>query len=110
MCMPSLVIEQPLEPDPQTGHGFDADARVAMGVVIGDTSTDFDRFGCDSYPSRGPYQSLESVMHDETILTSCPQCTRGFNLSNPEVRLDPPAVLCVHCGKKFLPKAEDLER
>jgi hypothetical protein len=49
-------------------------------------------------------------MHDETIFTSCPHCTRAFNLSNPEVRLDPPAVFCVHCGKKFIPDAEDLER
>jgi hypothetical protein len=49
-------------------------------------------------------------MHDDVIFTACPHCTRGSNLSNPEVRLEPPAVYCVHCGKKFLPNAQDLER
>jgi len=49
-------------------------------------------------------------MHHDTIFTSCPHCTRGFNLSNPSVKLDPPAVVCVHCGKRFVPDATDLER
>jgi hypothetical protein len=49
-------------------------------------------------------------MPDDFITTACPHCTRASNLSNPHVRLDPPAVFCVQCGKKFLPDAEDLER
>jgi hypothetical protein len=37
-------MEQPFDPDPQTGHGAEAVARVAMGVVMGDTPSAEIRF------------------------------------------------------------------
>lgn len=39
-------------------------------------------------------------MHPETIFTTCERCNRGFNLSNPEVELQPPVAMCPHCGQK----------
>jgi hypothetical protein len=49
-------------------------------------------------------------MHDETIFTTCERCNRGFNLSNPEVRLDGPTAFCPHCGQRTAVDAQAMER
>jgi len=52
----------------------------------------------------------KSVMHDDTIFTTCERCNRGFNLSNPAVRLDGPTSFCPHCGQRKKVDAESVER
>ena len=49
-------------------------------------------------------------MHDETIFTTCERCNRGFNLSNPEVKLYGPVAYCPHCGQLTMVDAEAMER
>jgi hypothetical protein len=49
-------------------------------------------------------------VHDETIFTTCERCDRGFNLSNPEVKLEPPSAYCPHCGQKTAVDQTALER
>jgi hypothetical protein len=48
-------------------------------------------------------------MHEETSLTTCERCNRGFDLSNPEVKLDDPIAFRPHCGKRTAVDAEAIE-
>jgi hypothetical protein len=49
-------------------------------------------------------------MHDETIFATCERCNRGFNLSNPWVKLDGATAFCPHCGQRTAEDAKAMER
>jgi hypothetical protein len=47
-------------------------------------------------------------VHDETNFTTYESCSRGFNLSNPEVRLEGPTAFCPHCSQRTMVDAESM--
>ena len=51
-------------------------------------------------------------MSRNPIFTTCKNCTRGFNLTNPLVELLPgvDAATCPHCGQKTEADAESMRR